>query len=90
VSATIEVDQGVHGGDPVFGGTRIPLRKVLVLLEAGRSPADVLLALPTLPDGWLELVSSLKPVLRRRYRGAIVDANDQEGTRQFQWKGNGR
>jgi uncharacterized protein (DUF433 family) len=41
-------DPGICGGDPVFRGTRIPLRTVLASLAEGDEPADILRSFPTL------------------------------------------
>lgn len=47
----IETREGVCGGQPVFKGTRIPLRVVLACLAAGDTPEQILAEFPLLtPD----------------------------------------
>lgn len=41
-------DPGICGGEPVFLGTRVPLRTVLASLAEGDEPADILRSFPTL------------------------------------------
>jgi len=41
-------DPGICGGEPVFTGTRVPLRTVLASLAEGDEPADILRSFPTL------------------------------------------
>ncbi len=41
-------DRRICGGDPVFRGTRVPLRTVLASLADGDSEEDVLRGFPTL------------------------------------------
>jgi len=41
-------DQKVCGGQPVFAGTRVPLRTVLASLADGDSPEQILHSFPTL------------------------------------------
>ena len=38
----------ICGGDPVFKGTRVPLRTVLASLAAGDSPEEILADFPSL------------------------------------------
>jgi uncharacterized protein (DUF433 family) len=41
-------DPDICGGEPVFLGTRVPLRTVLASLAEGDEPADILRSFPTL------------------------------------------
>jgi uncharacterized protein (DUF433 family) len=41
-------DQGICGGQPVFKGTRVTLRTVLVSLAGGDSVEEILAGFPTL------------------------------------------
>lgn len=48
VSSYIVRDPGIAGGQPVFKGTRIPLRTVLASLADGDNEAELLSSFPTL------------------------------------------
>jgi len=41
-------DKGICGGQPVFRGTRVPLRTVLASLAVGVLPEEILAEFPTL------------------------------------------
>ncbi len=41
-------DPGICGGDPVFRGTRVPLRTVLASLAAGDTAEEILADFPSL------------------------------------------
>lgn len=41
-------DRQICGGEPVFKGTRVPLRTVLASLAAGDSPENILADFPSL------------------------------------------
>ncbi|MCK6479475.1 MAG: DUF433 domain-containing protein [Planctomycetes bacterium] len=41
-------DPGICGGDPVFRGTRVPLRTVLASLAEGAGESEILAQFPTL------------------------------------------
>lgn len=41
-------DPQISGGEPVFKGTRVPLRTVLASLAAGDSEEDILTSFPSL------------------------------------------
>jgi uncharacterized protein (DUF433 family) len=43
-------DPGVCGGDPVFRGTRVPLRTVLASLAEGAVESEVLAQFPSLKE----------------------------------------
>lgn len=44
----------IVGGEPIVAGTRVPVRSIVILLEAYGEPCDVYRALPTLPPGGVE------------------------------------
>jgi len=48
ISAHITRDPRVCGGEPVFVGTRVPLRTILASLADGDDEADILKSFPTL------------------------------------------
>ncbi len=48
ISPYIVREKSVCGGEPVFKGTRVPLRTVLASLADGDSEAEVLRSFPTL------------------------------------------
>jgi uncharacterized protein (DUF433 family) len=53
--AAIDRVKGVMGGDPVFKGTRVPVRLVVAMLEQGAEAADILDGYPTLTVDMLDL-----------------------------------
>ncbi|MCC6127230.1 MAG: DUF433 domain-containing protein [Pirellulales bacterium] len=48
IQQCIVTDPGICGGEPVFLGTRVPLRTVLASLAEGDEAADILRSFPTL------------------------------------------
>ena len=48
ISAHITRDPRISGGEPVFSGTRVPLRSVLASLADGDDEAAILSSFPTL------------------------------------------
>jgi len=48
ISAHITRDPQTSGGEPVFSGTRVPLRTVLASLADGDDEAEILISFPTL------------------------------------------
>lgn len=48
ISTLISRERGVCGGEPVFQGTRVPLRTVLASLADGDGEAEILQSFPTL------------------------------------------
>ena len=48
ISTLITRDRGICGGEPVFQGTRVPLRTVLASLADGDGEAEILGSFPTL------------------------------------------
>jgi uncharacterized protein (DUF433 family) len=48
IQKCITSDPGICGGEPIFVGTRVSLRTVLVSLAEGDEPADILRSFPTL------------------------------------------
>jgi len=48
ISTLITRDRGICGGDPVFRGTRVPLRTVLASLADGDGEREILRSYPTL------------------------------------------
>ncbi len=48
ISSQIARDPGIAGGEPVFQGTRVPLRTVLASLADGDDEAEILRSFPTL------------------------------------------
>jgi uncharacterized protein (DUF433 family) len=53
--ATIGRVKGVMGGEPVFKGTRVPVRLVAAMLDQGADRAEILDGYPTLTDDMLDL-----------------------------------
>jgi len=53
--AIVAIDKGTLGGEPVFKGTRIPVRGIAAMLEAGASPEDLLAGYPKLSRRMLDL-----------------------------------
>lgn len=53
--ALVTTDPDVMGGEPVFKGTRIPVRAIAATLEGGASEAEILEAYTALDKGKLEL-----------------------------------
>ena len=45
--STIEINQNVMGGTPVFRGTRVPVQTLLDYLEAGDSITEFLAGFPS-------------------------------------------
>lgn len=48
ISTLITRDRGICGGEPVFRGTRVPLRTVLASLADGDGEPEILRSFPTL------------------------------------------
>lgn len=48
ISSLVVRDRGVAGGEPVFKGTRVPLRTVLACLADGDDETQILSSFPTL------------------------------------------
>jgi len=48
ISNLIARDRGICGGEPVFRGTRVPLRTVLASLADGDGESEILRSFPTL------------------------------------------
>ena len=48
ISTLITRDRGICGGEPVFRGTRVPLRTVLASLADGEGEREILRSFPTL------------------------------------------
>ena len=55
--AAIHRDRGVLGGEPVFRGTRIPVRMVAAMLAQGASAEEILEGYPALAPRMLELAA---------------------------------
>lgn len=53
--AIITRDKAVLGGEPVFRGTRVPVRTIATMLESGADPEDILDGYPKLAKRDLEL-----------------------------------
>jgi uncharacterized protein (DUF433 family) len=53
--AIVTMDKAILGGEPVFRGTRIPIRGIAAMLEAGAVPADILSGYPKLTPALLDL-----------------------------------
>jgi uncharacterized protein (DUF433 family) len=60
IQNSIVTDPGVCGGEPVFVGTRVPLRTVLASLAEGDEPADILRSFPTLTPDHLRAILAKK------------------------------
>ncbi|MET3354267.1 UNVERIFIED_ORG: uncharacterized protein (DUF433 family) [Xanthobacter viscosus] len=55
--AAIHRDKGILGGEPVFRGTRIPVRMVAAMLAQGASAEEILEGYPALAPRMLELAA---------------------------------
>jgi uncharacterized protein (DUF433 family) len=53
--AAIDRVKGVMSGEPVFKGTRVPVRLITAMLEQGAEAADILDGYPTLTNDMLDL-----------------------------------
>jgi len=58
VSQHIARDPGICGGEPVFKGTRIPLRTILASLAEGDDAAAILKSYPSLTEEHLRAAIS--------------------------------
>jgi uncharacterized protein (DUF433 family) len=53
--AAVECDEDVLGGEPVFKGTRVPVRDVAASVKKGHAKDRILAAYPALREPMLEL-----------------------------------
>lgn len=47
-------DPRIVGGEPVVAGTRVPVRSIILAVQAGDPPGVIHRSFPTLPGGGLE------------------------------------
>lgn len=62
----VEKVRGVQGSEPVIAGTRVPVRKVVGLVEGGWSADDVMAAMPHLTPKDVEAAINFEEERRRR------------------------
>jgi uncharacterized protein (DUF433 family) len=53
--ALVVRDKGIMGGEPVFCGTRVPVRGIAEMLEAGATAEEILSGYPSLTGRMVEL-----------------------------------
>jgi len=68
---------GIVGGEPVVEGTRVPVRSVVILMQAYASAAEVYDALRTLPPGGVEAAMAYYAAHPAEI-DALIDANEEE------------
>ncbi|MBB4635731.1 uncharacterized protein (DUF433 family) [Longimicrobium terrae] len=68
ISARVESDAEVHGGDPVFAGTRIPVYSIARKLELGATREELTEDYPRLREGDIDLATQYAKLYPRRGR----------------------